>query len=76
MGKTEKLIQKILNGKNVSYDEAETLLTKLGFDVRARGSHHVFGKSGYTKNITLKRRSQLLPYQINLLVEVLKDHGY
>lgn len=76
MSKIEKLIQKILNGQSVSYEEAEKLLIRLGFDLNVRGSHHVFRKNGYAKNISLKRRSELLAYQLEDLKEVLKDHGY
>lgn len=76
MSKLEKLIQKILNGQSISYDEAEKLLIRLGFDLNIRGSHHIFRKKGYEKNVSLKRRSELLPYQIGDLQEVLKDHGY
>ncbi len=76
MSKLEKLVQKVLEGRNVSYEEAETLLLKLGFDKEVRGSHHVFRKSAYPKNVSLKRRSHLLPYQLRDLKEVLRDHGY
>lgn len=76
MSKLEKLIKKILDARNVSYKEAETLLQRLGFEVEISGSHHVFRKSGYKKNISLKRRSELLPYQLRDLKEVLIDHGY
>lgn len=76
MGKLDKSIERILARNTVSYADAEKILLKLGFDFRVRGSHFVFGKSGYPNNVTLKKRSQLLPYQINMLVEVLKDHGY
>ncbi len=65
MSKLEKLIQKILNGNNVSYNEAENLLLKLGFQLKTRGSHHNFRKAGYTKTISIKKRSLLLAYQIN-----------
>ena len=74
--KIEKLIEKILAGGNVSYDDAERILLRLGFKLEIKGSHHIFRKEGYERNISLKRRSQLLPYQIELLKEVLKDHGY
>ncbi len=76
MSKLEKLIQKILNGQSVSYEEAEKLLIRLGFDLNIRGSHHIFRKNEYQKNVSIKRRSELLPYQIEDLKEVLKDHGY
>lgn len=77
MSKEQKLIEKILQkNKNVSYEDAEKILLKLGFSMEIKGSHHTFRKDKFIKNISLKRRSQLLPYQIEMLKEVLKDHGY
>lgn len=76
MSKLQKLIEKILEGRAVSYEEAEKLLFGLGFEVEVRGSHHVFRKKGYIRNVSIKRRSQLLAYQIRDLKEVLRDHGY
>jgi len=76
MSRQEKLIEKILACKIISYREAETLLLKLGFEMAVCGSHHVFRKKGYAKNVSIKKRSQLLPYQIRELKGVLQDHGY
>lgn len=76
MSKWEKLIHKILRDGNTSYEEAGTVLLKLGFDLEIRGSHHIFRKKGYERNVSIKRRPQLLPYQQRDLKEVLKDHGY
>lgn len=75
MSRFEKLKLKIKNGQDTSFDEAESLLLKLGFKIRSPGSSHfVFWKEGYEKNISLKKRSKLLPYQLRLLEEVLKNH--
>ncbi len=76
MSKFEKLIQKILQGKNVSYQEAENVLLALGFELKIRGSHHNFRKPKYPRTLAIKRRPQLLDYQIDDLQQVLKDHGY
>ncbi len=76
MSKFEKLIEKILSGKNVSYEDAENVLLNLGFQLKTRGSHHNFRKPQYHRTLSIKKRPQLLPYQINDLREVLKDHGY
>jgi len=57
-------LEKLINGSNVSYKEAETLLFKMRFQLEIRGSHHIFRKKGYHRNISLKKRSQLFPYQI------------
>lgn len=46
MSKLEKLIQRIIDERAVSYEEAENLLLKFGFNVDVRGSHHVFRKDG------------------------------
>ena len=64
MSKLEKLIQRIMEGRDVSYEEAENILLRLGFKLDIRGSHHIFRKNDYPRNIAIKRRSQLLPYQI------------
>jgi len=75
MSSIEKLILKILAGSFISYADAERLLLNLGYTLKIRGSHHGFRKLGYS-NIILKRRSQLLPYQIKELQEALIKHGY
>jgi predicted RNA binding protein YcfA (HicA-like mRNA interferase family) len=76
MSKFDKLVEQILDGRPTSYKEAESVLTKLGFELRIRGSHHVFAKPDYNRNVSIKIRTQLLPYQIRLIQEVLKDYGY
>lgn len=76
MSKFQKLVERVFEGRSVSYEEAEKILLGLGFRMESRGSHHVFRKSGYERNISIKKRSQLLPYQLNDLKEVLGDHGY
>ncbi len=55
MSKLQKLVQKILDGRDISYDEAEGLLLKMGFQLEIRGSHHIFRKKGYLRNISIKR---------------------
>ncbi len=72
MSKFEKLKLKIKNGQSISYEEAETCLLKLGFTVRSKGSHHVFAKDGYPKNISIKKCPRLLSYQMNLIAEAIE----
>lgn len=76
MSTYEKLINQILDGKKISYKDAEKILFRLHFELSIRGSHHIFRKDGYHRSVSLKRRSELLNYQIKLIQEVLKDHGY
>lgn len=75
MSKFDKLVKQIMDGRPTSYKEVESVLLKLEFTLRIRGSHHIFAKPDYDKNVSLKIRSQLLPYQVRLIQEVLKDHG-
>lgn len=75
MSKFEKLKLKIKNRQSISYEEAESFLLKLGFKVRSPGSSHfIFWKEDYEKNVSLKKRTKLLPYQMDLLEEVLKHY--
>ena len=58
MGKYEKLLEQILLGNsdaNVDFDELCQLLLRLGFEMRVRGSHHIFRKQGVEERINLQR---------------------
>jgi len=72
MSSIDKLIQKVLDSKQISYKEAERILLSLGFELKITGSHHVFRKTGTPYNVSLKKRPQLLPYQIKIIRNVLK----
>ena len=76
MSTYEKLINQVFDGRKISYKEAEKILLRLHFELSVSGSHHIFRKDGYRRSVSLKRRAELLNYQIKLLQEVLKDHGY
>lgn len=76
MSKFDKLVNKVLHGSNITFDEALNLLKNLGFELNVSGSHHVFSKENYERNVSIKRTKELLPYQIKLLKQVLLDHGY
>ncbi|MFO7765848.1 MAG: type II toxin-antitoxin system HicA family toxin [Pelovirga sp.] len=66
MGKYQKLLQAILSGRsdqNVAFADLFHLLERLGFDVRIKGSHHVFRKSGVEEKINLQKDGhQAKPY--------------
>lgn len=76
MSKREKLIQKIFSKGQVSYDEIKALLEYFGYTVDVDGtSHAIFRKEGF-EHLSVKKRSQLLPYQLELIQEALRKHGY
>jgi hypothetical protein len=57
MGKLQKLIQLVLSGQsdgNIGFNELCNLLLKYGFEQRARGSNHIFHKSGVDEIINLQ----------------------
>lgn len=58
MDKYEKLLLKILSGTsdaNIHFGDLCNLLKSSGFDVRIRGSHHIFRKEGVIEKINLQR---------------------
>ncbi len=79
MTKIDKLIQKILNSKTISTDEAIKLLINLGFynrkRIRSGSSHQVFVKNEMIISLVADRK-ELKPYQMQQLQEILKKEGY
>ncbi len=68
MGKHEKLYQHILmrrSDANVPFDGLCALLTRLGFDGRIGGEHHIFSMTGVEEIPNLWPRSgKGKPYQV------------
>lgn len=68
MGKYEKLILQILSGTsdaNIKFEDLRSLLKNLGFEMRIRGSHHIFRKEGIVEKINLQREgNKAKPYQV------------
>ena len=68
MGKHEKLLLKILSGAsdaNIQFEDLCSLLKHLGFDMRIKGSHHIFRKEAIIEKINLQRDGNMAkPYQV------------
>ena len=75
MSKRQKLIDKILSGQLVSFDDVVTIMAFLQFKVRVVGSHHSFYKPGH-HTVTIPKQKPLKPIYIQKVKEVLKHHGY
>ena len=77
MGKHEKLINRILSGRqdaSVSFSEVVSLLQAFDFTLRMKGSHHVFYREGIEEILNLQPDgSKVKPYQVkqirNLMVK-------
>ena len=67
MSKHTKLLEKILLGTadaNIPFDGLCVLLHRLGFEMRVRGSHHIFYMAGVEEILNLQPRgSNAKPYQ-------------
>ncbi len=68
MGKYEKLIFQILSGTsdaNIAFSDLINLLQHLGFDLRIKGSHHIFRKAGVEEKPNLQKEgNKAKPYQV------------
>ena len=72
---TSKTLRRVLSGTSdatIRFDELRQLLLNLGFDMRARGSHHIFRKAGIEEKVNLQREgSEEKPYQVRQVRNVL-----
>jgi predicted RNA binding protein YcfA (HicA-like mRNA interferase family) len=75
MGKHEKLLLKILSGSsdaNIDFEDLCNLLKDFGFEMRVRGSHHIFRKEGVAEKINLQQDgNKAKPYQVRQVRNVL-----
>ena len=75
MGSRERLLNQILAGRgdaNVAFDDLRNLLLQLGFELRIRGSHHLFRKAGVVEKINLQRDgNKAKPYQVRQVRNVI-----
>jgi predicted RNA binding protein YcfA (HicA-like mRNA interferase family) len=74
MSKRDKLIQKIMNGKNVSSDEAEQILVYFGYTLNnQKGSHKNYEKAGCDHITIVSNKREMKPYQVKYIQEVIKN---
>jgi predicted RNA binding protein YcfA (HicA-like mRNA interferase family) len=75
MGKYEKLIFKILRGtsdSNIAFAELVNLLQHLGFEMRIKGSHHIFRKKGIEEKPNLQKEgNRAKPYQVKQIRNII-----
>ncbi|MCP9449252.1 MAG: hypothetical protein NNA21_04215 [Nitrospira sp.] len=70
-----KILQQVLSGTsdaNVRFDDLCQLLLGLQFEMRIRGSHHLFRKAGVEEKLNLQRDGdKAKPYQVRQVRAVL-----
>ena len=68
MSRMEKLFDNILGGRsdnNIKFNELCSLLEKMGFQFRIKGSHHIYFKEGIEEIINLQSvDGHSKPYQV------------
>lgn len=77
MSKYEKLLFKLLSGKNdtnFAFSDLCKLLDELGFDKRIKGSHHIYYKNNVDEIINIQPdKAKAKPYQVkqvrNLIIK-------
>lgn len=78
MGKLEKTLIKILRGtsdSNISFTDLCNLLQSLGFELRIKGSHHIFTKENVEEILNLQPKgSKSKPYQVKQVRAVILKH--
>lgn len=64
-----------LSDANIGFDELCGLLKQLGFEMRVRGSHHMFSMNGMREQINLQRDgAQAKPYQVKQVRTVITKY--
>lgn len=77
--KRDKLLDRILRGgndANIRFEELCKLLSRLGFEERIRGDHHIFTKEGVIEILNLQPRgAQAKPYQVKQVRQIVVKYG-
>ncbi len=75
MSKFEKILTKVLRGTsdaNIGFDELVSLLIRLGFQSRIRGSHHIFYMDNIVEIINIQEKSgKAKPYQVKQIRSII-----
>ena len=78
MGKYEKLIFQILRGTidaNISFSDLINLMQHFGFEMRIKGSHHIFRKNGIEEKPNLQKDgNKAKPYQVKQIRNIIIKH--
>ena len=71
----DSVLTRVLQGtadSNIRFADLRTLLAKLGFDERVKGSHHIFSRTGVDEILNLQPRGSLAKtYQVKQIRSVI-----
>ena len=78
MGKYDKLLFKILNGRsdsNISFSELTQLLQRFDFNVRIRGDHHIFTRDDVDEILNLQPKgTKAKSYQVKQVRQIIVEY--
>lgn len=78
MANYDKIIEKILSGRsdaNIKFNDVKNLLKYLGFEMRIKGSHHIFRKEGVKELVNIQKDgNKAKPYQIRQVRSILLEY--
>jgi predicted RNA binding protein YcfA (HicA-like mRNA interferase family) len=76
---TKRVLQRVLSGTSdasIGFDDLCQLLRSLGFEMRVRGSHHLFRRAGVEEKINLQREGhEAKPYQVKQVRALILRYG-
>lgn len=79
MGRYAKLRQRILSGAsdtNIDFAQLRSLLVRLGFEERIKGSHHIYARADVPEILNLQpKEGKAKPYQVKQVRNVLQKRG-
>jgi predicted RNA binding protein YcfA (HicA-like mRNA interferase family) len=74
----QPVLLRVLQGSsdaNIRFSDLRTLLLRLGFEERIKGSHHIFTREAVDEILNLQpRRSFAKPYQVKQVRKVLVQY--
>jgi hypothetical protein len=78
VSQSDKVLDQVLRGSsdaNIRFAELRSLLSRLGFNERVKGSHHIFWKDGVEEILNLQPKgSNAKPYQVKQVRHVILRH--
>jgi predicted RNA binding protein YcfA (HicA-like mRNA interferase family) len=78
MSRAEKILDQVLRGTsdaNMPFSSMRRLLTRLGFQERVKGDHHIFARTGVEEILNLQPRgAKCKPYQVKQVRSVILRH--
>lgn len=76
--KPAKLLEKVRSGQvqGVGFADLGQLMNKLGFQLRQRGSHHIYSREGVAEIVNLQPNGkEAKAYQVRQVIDLVERYG-